>query len=87
MSQIECLDPACTGVPTARPQLSTWAGDVYFCARCKRTFSVPTFLGKLRDFAPTVIAGCAIIGLGVELDHMDDAASVADSGDIYGGGV
>ena len=69
MKYIDCIDPACPGTPVDRPHLSTWASDVYFCPTCKRTFSIPTWWGKVRDLAPTVLAGCAVVGLGLELQH------------------
>ena len=84
---MECIDPECVGSPISRPHLSTWAIDVYFCPKCKRTFSIPTFLGKLRDFAPAILAGCAVIGVGMELDHLDQATNVSGIDDWYSGDV
>jgi len=87
MERIECIDPKCSGTPISRPHFSTWAVDVHFCPECKRVFSIPTWLGKLRDFAPTVLAGCAVIGLGMEIDHLEQATNLSSVDDVFGGGV
>jgi len=47
MEHIECIDPKCSGTWINRPHLSTWAVDVHFCSGCKRSFRIPTWLGKL----------------------------------------
>ena len=84
MKNAECIDPKCTGVPIKRPQLSTWAAEVYFCPKCDRSFSIPTRLGQLRDFAPAVIAGCAVIGVEMKLGHLDEVTALTGVDDTFG---
>jgi hypothetical protein len=63
-----CIDPECKGSPVERPDHSTWQATVYFCPTCRLRFNVPTLTGKLCGFAPTIIAGSAVVGL-IGVDH------------------
>jgi hypothetical protein len=69
-----CINPNCKGQPVKRPEHSTWMFDVYYCPgtitlKCDLRFQVPTTVGKVCGFAPSIIALSAAVGLGLELDH------------------
>jgi hypothetical protein len=77
-----CINPDCKESPVLRPEHSTWTADMYYCPKCGR-FSVPTLVGKLLGLAPTIIATCATVGLGMDIGHHHDPTSWTDLG---GGG-
>lgn len=47
--------------------------DMYYCpgtttVKCGLRFQVPTTAGKLCGLAPSIIATCAMIGVGLDID-------------------
>ncbi len=83
-----CIDPNCNGTPVKRPEHSSWQADMYFCPKCQLRFNVPTFAGKLCGFAPSVIAGSAVLGLiGVDHDLLAGGHHGLGTDIDWGGGV
>jgi hypothetical protein len=82
-----CINPACKGSPVHRPEHSTWTARTYYCPapNCGIRFTIPTLAGQLLGLAPAILATCATVGVGMELNHSTDPDPTSWT-DLGGGG-